>query len=79
MHPASVPERKPSDYRVAILSGTARAPAGKQLVPPQASTFGRDSQWCSLVQASAMNRLRYRESRLLPFFGLLKPPDTDDL
>jgi hypothetical protein len=33
IHPVSVPDRKPSDYRVAILSGTARAPAGKQLVP----------------------------------------------
>jgi hypothetical protein len=39
MHPSSVPDRKPSDYRVAILSGTARAPAGKQLVPPPSIDF----------------------------------------
>src|SRR5262245_33525817 len=39
MHPASVPDRKPSDYRVAILSGTARATAGKQLVLPLGIDF----------------------------------------
>jgi hypothetical protein len=31
------------------------------------------------VQASAKIVYRSRERRLLPLFGLLKPPDTDDL